>query len=372
MIDLDRLEQRLELSLTEDLRLYRTGRTGAAERAPRPAPEPRSRPRFEPPPAPAPPAAPQPSPVPLEAPPAAHQLDLDRSGHLERVVVLLAHADRDGADHDIAAHARLVAERGSAAERADAAALAAMVALLDGRQSEARAASDRVRALAREAGDPQATDRYWSQRLWIVLEWGDGEEYGDLLDYCRDRAYRYEDSSWLSATSLLLARVGGVDESRAAFDAASRALDESPGSGPWLDQATDLAEAAALLGDPRRAGIVSRALTRARVPAVVVGRGWVCKGATARYRGLLAAAMGRWDDADREYRAANEVQRRLEAGPLLARTLHEWGRALQGRDDLRSRAYLQEGAELGRQLALADFLPLRSGTQSAPSGERAS
>ncbi|HWC10473.1 MAG TPA: hypothetical protein VG455_04545, partial [Acidimicrobiales bacterium] len=79
-------------------------------------------------------------------------------------------------------------------------------------------------------------------------------------------------------------------------------------------------------------------------------------GATARYRGLLAAALGRWDEADREYRVAAEVQRSLEAGPLLARTLHEWGRALQGRNDLRSRALLQEGAELGRRLALADFV----------------
>jgi tetratricopeptide (TPR) repeat protein len=284
----------------------------------------------------------------------------------------MAGGDRAGADHHIAAHASFAAEQGRTVDRRDAAALATMVALLDGREAEARSGSDAVLALGREAHDSEAADRYWAQRLWVLLEWGREDEHGELLDHCRQRAYRDDDTAWMGTVSLLLARSGGLDEARAAFDAASRALEPAPGCGPerragcgaWLDLATDLAEAAAILGDPGRAATVTRALARTALPSVVIGRGWVCKGSTARYRGLLAAALGRWDEADREYRAATELQRRLEAGPLLARTLHEWGRALQGRNDVRSRSYLQEGAELGRRLALADF--------AARSEERAS
>ena len=437
MIDVDRLEQRLELSLTEDLRVYRAGRAPApgpdearrpeiaAEPHPTARPEPwPSRPepprerrrelrrdrrvKEEPPldpgyvvirPQPRPEAlfdartpapatafgpaagAPRPGPVRTEAPsagqasphraprsaPAADvfaRLDLDVAGHARQVAELLAEGDRLGADYHVAAHAALAAEHGRGADRRDAAALATMVALLDGREAEARSGSAAVLALGREAQDPEALAHYWAQRLWIVLEWGREEEHGELLDYCRERAYRDDDTAWMGAISLLLARGGRVDEARAAFDAASRALETAPGCVPersagspaWLDLATDLAEVAALLGDAGRAATVTRALARTAVPSVTIGRGSVCKGATARYRGLLAAALGRSDEADREYRAATELQRRLEAGPLLARTLHEWGRALHGRDDLRSRSYLQEGAELGRRLALADFL----------------
>ena len=379
MIDLDRLEQRLESSLTEDLRAYRSGQ--APVRAP--AAGLRAEPRAEPvPAAPAPAATPRPLPVPAEVPSAGHvprrparrshpaadvfaELDLDLAGHARQVTELLAGGDRSGAGYHIAAHAALAAERGRAADRRDAAALATMVALLDGREAQARSGSDAVLALGWEAHDPEAADRYWAQRLWIVLEWGGEDEHAELLDHSRERAYRDGDTAWTGAIALLLARSGRADEARAAFDAASRALETGPGGAPergagrgaWLDLATDLAEAAALLGDAGRAATVTKALARTPVPSVAIGRGRVCKGATARYRGLLAAALGRWDEADREYRAATELQRRLEAGPLLARTVHEWGRLLQGRNDVRSRSYLAEGAELGRRLALADFLP---------------
>ncbi|HEX2192161.1 MAG TPA: hypothetical protein VHH09_03130 [Acidimicrobiales bacterium] len=444
MIDLDRLEQRLELSLTEDLRVYRSGRAPArapvtdaraepvadtrpeprrerrpepwpeprrplpsevraepwltptddppregrrerrrqrrAEAAeepqldpgfvvirPQPRPEPRPEPGWEPPPQPprAVPTTPAAAPR-LGLPPRPEQRtdvvadrDLDLGGHARQVAELLAGGDRRGADYHLAAHARLAEERGLATDRRDAAAMSAMVALLDGRQAEARSASDAVLALTPETGDRQGTDVYWAQRLWIVLEWGAEDEHGELLDYCRERAYRDDDPAWMGTISLLLARAGRVDEARAAFDAASRALDTGPGSAAWLDLATDLAETAALLADAGRAATVTRALARTAVPPVTMGRGWVCKGATARYRGLLAAALARWDEADRAYREAVAVQRSIGAGPLLARTLLEWGRALQGRNEPRSRAYLQEGAELGRRLALADFLRSR-------------
>jgi hypothetical protein len=366
MIDLDRLEQRLELSLTEDLRVHRSTKTPAheADRAVRPEPRSEPRPRARPEPRREALAAPRPETPPDRGTEVLPDRRLGLADHARRAAERLGAGDRRGADHHIGAHADLAGGRGRPADRRDAAALAVMVALLDGRQAEARSRSDAVLALGREAGDGEAIDHYWAQRLWVVLEWGDEEEHGQLLDYCRERAYGDGDTAWMGAISLLLARAGRVDEARAAFDAATRALDVDPGSDAWLDLVTDLAEAAAMMGDRARAATVARALARTSVPPVAIGRGWVCKGATARYRGLLAAALGRGEEADREYRAAIDVHRRIEAGPLLARTLHEWGRALQGRDDLRSRSYLQEGADLGRRLALADFVP-RSGARAS-------
>jgi hypothetical protein len=343
MIDLDRLEERLELSLTDDLRVRRAATppapTAVAVRLPR-----------------------------VRTPPTADAVAPRRgpglAGHARRLAEVLGSGDRQQADGHVAAHAALARETGRVADRRDAAALAAMQALLDGRRSDARAASDLVLSLGGEADDPESADRSWAQRFWVVLEWGDVDERHRLLDHCREQAYRHDRLPWFGALALLLARVGRPDEAGAAFDAAAGGLEPAAPGGAWLELATDLAEAAALLGDARRAALVHKALARTTTPLVVVGRGWVCKGSTARFRALAAAAAGRAATVDADFLSATETHRRLGAGVLLARTLTEWGNSLRGSDDLRSRSYLQEGAELGRRLALADFV--------APAAARAS
>jgi hypothetical protein len=344
MIDLDRLEERLELSLTDDLRAHRA----ATPPAPTTVAGPRSR-----------------VPAPPMAAAAVAGSGLDVADHARRVAELLGSGDRGQVDHHVGAHAALARETGRLTDQRDAASLAAMQALLDGRRSDARAASDLVLSLGGEADDPESADRSWAQRFWVVLEWGDVDERHRLLDHCREQAYRHDQLPWFGALALLLARVGRPDEAGAAFDAAAaRGLEPAAPGGAWLELATDLAEAAALLGDARRAALVHKALARTTTPLVVVGRGWVCKGSTARFRALAASAAGRAATVDADFLSATETHRRLGAGVLLARTLTEWGNSLRGRDDLRSRSYLQEGADLGRRLALADFV--------APAAARAS
>jgi hypothetical protein len=125
----------------------------------------------------------------------------------------------------------------------------------------------------------------------------------------------------------------------------------------WTDMATNLAEAAALLSDPRRATAVNRAVDWTKNEMVVIGRADVCKGSTARFQALLSAATGRWAEADRAFSAATDTHRRAGAQPLLARTLREWGRSLTGRDDLRARSFLQESTVLATELQLVELLP---------------
>jgi hypothetical protein len=52
------------------------------------------------------------------------------------------------------------------------------------------------------------------------------------------------------------------------------------------------------------------------------------EGPTARLRALLAAQVGRWDEAWAHFEAAIDLCRRLEAWPCLARTEYECARAL--------------------------------------------
>jgi hypothetical protein len=61
---------------------------------------------------------------------------------------------------------------------------------------------------------------------------------------------------------------------------------------------------------------------------------------------MLAATIGRLDEADARYAAAQELEAGLESPPLIARTQYWWGRALLDRhkgDDVdRARSLLTQ------------------------------
>ena len=285
---------------------------------------------------------------------------LDLDGHGQRIVDLVAAGRVSEADVHIAVHADLATVEGTAADRRDAAAWVTMRAILDGRQADARNGSELVRSLGEQAGDPDALERYWQQRFWILLEWGTEEERFELLDHCRRRAYWQQDIGWRSALVLLLARMGRDEEAAREFDeTAPRVLGSRIRDARWQDMTTNLAEAAAVLRDPRRATTVNRAVDWPRSGMAVVGPAHVCKGSFARFQALLSTATGRWAEADRAFGAAADAHRRAGARPLLARTLREWGHSLSGRDDARSRDCLRESSALASELQLVELLASR-------------
>jgi hypothetical protein len=73
--------------------------------------------------------------------------------------------------------------------------------------------------------------------------------------------------------------------------------------------------------------------------------------------------MGAWALADERFASAVELHRDLQAQPLLARTLREWGCSLIGRDNARARAYIRKSHELANRLGLAGLV---APTQAIP------
>jgi hypothetical protein len=229
-----------------------------------------------------------------------------------------------------------------------------MTALLEGDQAGARTALNTMAALARGAGDRTTWDCYWAQRFWVALEWGDEDDRYRVLDYCRERAYRANDLAWRASLTLLLAGLSRTDEAVREFEATVTQFDTARPSGDTrIDVLTNLAEAAALLGDAQRARMLRTPLATTAEPIVVIEPAWICKGDIARYHGLLAATMGDWAAADEYFRGAVATHRHLGAAPLLARTLREWGQSLIGRDDALAHHCLDESAQLAGRLRLA-------------------
>ena len=227
------------------------------------------------------------------------------------------------ADAEIAAHSR---RAGEPTWRRDAATWATMRALLDGRRADAVAGIESMRELAAETGDPETEDRYWRQRFSAAIERGDEGERHDVLDHCRERAYRFGDLSWWGPLTLLLAELHKPEEATRAFDEAHRLLAGAPSQAVWLDGLTDLIEAAAVLGDAGRAVQAHRWLEWPPGRMVVVGPGVVCKGSIERYRALGLAAAGRIAEAGECFRLAVDAHRSLGAGPLLDRTRRQAAR----------------------------------------------
>ena len=211
----------------------------------------------------------------------------------------------------------------AATDPRDALTWSTMRALLRGDRDTAAAG---IAKLHQHSG---AEDRYWVQRFWAAVEWGSQEERSDVLDHCRNRAYRFDDLDWWGNLTLLLAAMGKDDEARRAFDeahallAAGRAEDATS-----LDVVTNLVEAAALLGDAGRVAAAGRSLRCHEDRLVVVGPGLVCKGSVERYRALVHAATGRSDKAQDCFRRAEALHRAIGTGPLLRRTLAQATRPL--------------------------------------------
>jgi tetratricopeptide (TPR) repeat protein len=230
---------------------------------------------------------------------------------------------------------------------------ATMRALFVGCQDTARDQNRAMHALAQENRDREAMDRYWLQRFWLVAAWGTDDERQELVERCRDRAYRADDLAWTAALAVLLAQMGKADEAGEAFEEAFGRLGRAEES-IQLDVATNLVEAAALLRDAFLAGRLHHTLVWTPGRLVTVGEGWICKGAIERYRALGEAAVGMFAEADEDFRRAVARHRALGAEPLLAQTLHQWGTTLVGRDDVRAAECFRDADALARELELTD------------------
>ena len=177
--------------------------------------------------------------------------------------------------------------------------------------------------IAKLGQDPGAEDRSRAQRFWAAVGWGNDEERYDVLDHCRNRAYRFDDFQWWGNLTLLLAVMGKHDEALRAFDEVCGLMAGATKHPAWLDVLTNLIEAASVLGDPTRVAAAGRSLRWPEDRLVVVGPGVVCKGSIERYRALVHVANGRWDKADDCFRRAEAIHRAIGAGPLLQRTVQQ-------------------------------------------------
>jgi tetratricopeptide (TPR) repeat protein len=123
----------------------------------------------------------------------------------------------------------------------------------------------------------------------------------------------------------------------------------------WLATMTFLAGIAARLGSEHCATLY-RLLSPYPDRNVLVGDGMVCHGSSSRPLGLLAAALHRWDEAERHFADALGMNAKMGARPWVAHTQFNYAQMLLARgepgDREKARGLLQEALGAAQQMGM--------------------
>jgi DNA-binding CsgD family transcriptional regulator len=277
--------------------------------------------------------------------------ELALEGHRWRLYTLLEMGDTSSVDVEIDAYERIAAELRQPQYLSHVALWRAMRALMKGRFTEAEALTQEMLALGRRAQRREAELTFAAQMLALHLERGDLARLVELEPVLRENANRASAPPIRRAhLAHLLAVLDRPTEARAEFERlAGSNFADLPRDLVWLSTVTELVDVCAYLRDARRAKALYE-LLRPYERWNVGSNGVVCSGPVAHYLGLAAATLGRWDDAVEHFEAAAALARRMDAQPVLARTLEAHSVALLARRDRQTAAHARELLEHAQEI----------------------
>jgi DNA-binding CsgD family transcriptional regulator len=172
---------------------------------------------------------------------------------------------------------------------------------------------------------------------------------------------------WRPGLAVIYSECGLTREARVEFEhLATDNFTTIPQDALWGACMVYLAEVCTCLGDAHRAATLYQCLRPYEGYNIVVGPTAVSYGAAARYLGMLAATMSRWEDAQRHFEDALAMNARMGARPWLAHTQYQYAIMLLARshpgDDEKAVALLDEALSAAHELemhALAERLSAR-------------
>jgi tetratricopeptide (TPR) repeat protein len=234
-----------------------------------------------------------------------------------------------GAKADVAAMAKLAEELRQPSQEWLVAVDSALVALLEGELAEAERLIAGARSRAERVLSWNATVSHGLQLYALRREQGRLEEVEDLVRRSVEEYPTYP--IWRCVRAQMASELGYTAEAHEALEAlAADGFAGLPFDEEWLVSLGLLAETATTLGDVERAAdLYQRLLPYGDRVAYCYLEFSI--GSVARYLGLSASTMERWDDAERHFGDALHVNERVGARPWLARTQEDYARMLLAR-----------------------------------------
>ena len=226
-------------------------------------------------------------------------------------------------------------------------------AQFDGHLDEAERSANTAVALGLETGEPDALSLFAAQLGPIRWQQGRLSEVAELLGQIVAEAPGVAVFGAMQA--LAEADAGRAGRARELLErAGTDGFAGVPADPVQLGTFALWAEVAADLGAPAEAAALLQRLEPWRDQVILDALGTL--GSAARPLGLVAAALGRVDEADAHFAHALAVHERMRAPSLAARTDLDWGLALQraGRagDQARASELLGRAAQATRELGL--------------------
>jgi tetratricopeptide (TPR) repeat protein len=277
--------------------------------------------------------------------------------HRARVIDLLEAGDADALDEEM----RVFEERAYQLRQPLYIHLAvigqAMRALLDGRFEDA----ERLAGEALAVGQDTQSETGIEAQAFAVQLFGVRKEQGRLAELegvVRQMVDRYPAlPSWQVALAHIHSETGNLEAARSEFQRlAQDGFADLPEDFNRPIALALLAETCAALGDAASAAPLYDLLLPLEGRCAVAAGMSACIGAASRHLGLLAATMRRWQDAERHFADALEMNRRLRSEPLVAHVQQEWAAMLLARRDAADRpralALLREAETAARTFGL--------------------
>jgi DNA-binding CsgD family transcriptional regulator len=208
-----------------------------------------------------------------------------------------------------------------------AAAYKAMLALLRGRFDECESLITKAHVLALHTGsEPAVRGSLW-QLTALRREQGRlAEVEADVRDVAELPSVP---TTWRDLLLLIECELGQIGEGSDRLDRHIAAIVES---GFFIDDAVLIAESCAKLGDRKYADwLYERLLPFAGEVPLTTPPFCVCQGSVARYLGMLATTLRRWDAARDHFEQAITMHERMGARPLLGHTYRDYAAMLLAR-----------------------------------------
>lgn len=250
-------------------------------------------------------------------------------GHEYRFTALIELGDTQGAKAALAMMQSVAEEIHQPSHYWFVAVYRAALTLLEG---EFAAAEERIlaaRRIGERAQSWSAAVGYGLQLYMLRREQGRIEEIEDLVRRSLEEYRTYpifeclmaQVGAELEQTADARARLGRL----AADNFARVTFDEE-----WLVSMSLLAETSRSLGETQHASHIYRRLLPYS-DRVAFSYAQISLGSVSRYLGILAAMVQRWEDAERHFEAALEMNRRIGARPWIAHTQADYARMLAER-----------------------------------------
>jgi eukaryotic-like serine/threonine-protein kinase len=253
------------------------------------------------------------------------------AGYDTRIIALLQSGQVGAAEADVAAALSLAQEVKQPARLWEAHGHQTLLALATGRLDEAEALIPKALVLGERAVPDGAIPVHRTHRYTLCDFRGGLEEVEPAIreliaDYPARPLFR-------CVLAHIHARLGRIDEARRILDElAADDFATVPFDQEWLYAMSILAETCVLVDDVATAAVLYRLiLPWEALCGADPGEGM--RGSLARELGLLATALGRFDDADRHFADAIAANDAMGALPWLARAQADHARMLRARGD---------------------------------------